>query len=317
MLPWPVDVATALARWGVRTLGELASLPRPALAARLGPPGLAAHDVARGIDDTPWVPWTPPPFWEEAQELDWEIEALGPLMSVLERVVERLLARLTAVQLLVEGLELRLALAGGAHHARALALACPMEEPRALLTLLEHDLAARPPQGAITGVALQASVVARRAIAGVLGRASAPAARDLAAVWARLVALVGVERVGAVALADSHHPDAFVPAALDVQPPDEVTVPSGDGVLALRRLRPSRRVHVVTDGARRPALVQGALSAEARVLGCAGPWRLSGEWWDERAWARDEWDVVLDVGSAYRIFVERSVGQWFIEGVID
>ena len=56
----------------------------------------------------------------------------------------------------------------------------------------------------------------------------------------------------------------------------------------------------------------------------AGPWRTSGEWWKDaptsqpcEAWDRDEWDVVLDVGPAYRIFVERSVGQWFIEGVID
>ena len=316
-LSWPAEVAAALARWGVRTLGELASLPRPELAARLGAAGLAAHDVARGIDDTPWAPWIPPPFWEEAQELDWEIEALGPLMAVLERVVDRLLARLTAVHLLVEGLELRLALMGGGHHARALALACPMDEPRALLTLLEHDLAGRPPQGAITGVALQASVVPRRAIPGVLGRASAPTSRDLAAVWARLVALVGVERVGAVALADSHHPDAFVPAALDVDARDDVTLPSGEGVLALRRLRPPRRVRVVTDGERRPALVQEALSAEAHVLGCAGPWRTSGEWWDERAWARDEWDVVLDDGAVARLARDPRDGSWYLDGVYD
>ena len=94
-LEWPEDVAQALARWGVATLGELAVLPRAGLAARLGAAGLAAHDLARGVDDpAPWTSWTPPPFWEEAQELDWDIDALGPLMTVLARVVERLTVRL-------------------------------------------------------------------------------------------------------------------------------------------------------------------------------------------------------------------------------
>jgi nucleotidyltransferase/DNA polymerase involved in DNA repair len=35
------------------------------------------------------------------------------------------------------------------------------------------------------------------------------------------------------------------------------------------------------------------------------------------SWDRDEWDVALATGVVYRLFVERDVGQWFIEGVID
>lgn len=34
-------------------------------------------------------------------------------------------------------------------------------------------------------------------------------------------------------------------------------------------------------------------------------------------WNRDEWDTALSDGTVYRLFVERDVGQWFIEGVID
>ena len=58
------DLAATLARWGVRTLGELAALPRGGLAARLGPAGLRAHDLALGHDRAPFRPWTPPPFWD-------------------------------------------------------------------------------------------------------------------------------------------------------------------------------------------------------------------------------------------------------------
>ena len=77
------------------------------------------------------------------------------------------------------------------------------------------------------------------------------------------------------------------------------------------------------------------------IVQAAGPWRTSGEWWNDGSaylsshrthpttaphpthlthptqWDRDEWDIALVDGTVYRIFVEREVGQWFIEGVVD
>lgn len=37
----------------------------------------------------------------------------------------------------------------------------------------------------------------------------------------------------------------------------------------------------------------------------------------EGGWDRDEWDVAMTDGTIYRLVVEREVGQWFLEGVID
>lgn len=34
-------------------------------------------------------------------------------------------------------------------------------------------------------------------------------------------------------------------------------------------------------------------------------------------WDRDEWDVAMHDGTIYRLSVERSAGQWFLEGIID
>ena len=317
LLDLPEPILVTLEMWGVRTLGEFAALPRVGLAERLGPAGLRAHELALGRDPDPFCAWVPPPFWEEAQELDWDIDALGPLMTVLARVVERLTARLSAAYLVADALELRLALAGGGHHARTLALACPMDAPRPLLTLLEHDLAARPPQSAVTAVAVQASAIPRRAVGGELGRTAPPAERDLATVLARLVTLVGADAVGAVALAESHRPDAFVPARLELDAVAETRDGAREAMLALRRLRPPRRVRVVTDGERRPAVVGGALAAQARVVGCAGPWRVSGEWWDAGAWARDEWDVALSDGAVCRLARDLISGEWYLDGVYD
>ena len=35
------------------------------------------------------------------------------------------------------------------------------------------------------------------------------------------------------------------------------------------------------------------------------------------AWDRDEWDIALESGAAYRIFQDRKTGQWWVEGEID
>ena len=35
------------------------------------------------------------------------------------------------------------------------------------------------------------------------------------------------------------------------------------------------------------------------------------------SWDRDEWDIAIADGTLYRLYVERDVGQWFIEGVVD
>jgi protein ImuB len=317
-LDWPPEVATALARWGVATLGELAALPRDGLAARLGPAGLVAHDVACGRDAAPFRPWTPPPFWEEAQTLDWEIDTLPALEAVLERVLGRLTARLAAAYLAADGLQLRLALLSGAHHARAVALACPMDETRPMLTVLMHDLAARPPQGPVVGVAVQAHAVARRAVPGILGRPAAPAVRDLATVLSRLVALVGADNVSAIAAADSHHPDAWTPVPLHPDGDDSAAPdPPSERALAFRRLRPARRVTVDLDATGRPATIHGALTDVARVVRCAGPWRTSGDWWDTARWSREEWDIAVDDHTVIRLLHDPLQEQWLFEGAYD
>jgi protein ImuB len=107
---------------------------------------------------------------------------------------------------------------------------------------------------------------------------------------------------------------------------------------ALRRFRfPVPTRVVVQEG--RPVRVQSdrqGFTSGAIVL-AAGPWRTSGEWWNTPgprsiasvpsvalgssapsvAWDRDEWDVAMTDGTVYRLVVERGIGQWFLEGVID
>jgi len=337
-LELPDELAQTLARWGLLTLGELAALPRAGLAARLGAPGLAAHDLACGRDREPFRAWAPPPFWEEAQGLEWELDSLPALAAVLERVLARLAARLEAARLWADALDVRLTLASGGHHTRAVTLAAPMGEVRPMLTLLVLDLEAHPPRAPVVGVSVSARVVPRRAVAAGLWERSVPTVRDLAAVLTRLAGLVGPARVGAAVLDDSHRPDAHTLAPFDPTAAGGAEIPragagdvpsevgfsergmapaSAPGVLVLRRLRPPRPVEVETDAAGRPAVVRGALGPEARVVTCAGPWRSSGEWWDTRAWARDEWDVLLADTRLCRLAHDRLANDWHLVGIYD
>jgi hypothetical protein len=89
---------------------------------------------------------------------------------------------------------------------------------------------------------------------------------------------------------------------------------------ALRRFRcPIPTRVVVQEG--RPVRVQTDRQgfSSGAIVQAAGPWRTSGHWWSagDKAWDRDEWDVSMQDGTIYRLVVERDVGQWFLEGVID
>jgi protein ImuB len=195
-----------------------------------------------------------------------------------------------------------------------------MGEVRPMLTLLVLDLEAHPPPAPVVGVSVSARGVPRRAVAAGLWERSVPTVRDLAVVLTRLAALVGQARVGAAVLGDSHRPDAHTLGPFDPTPAGARELSGGagaPGALVLRRLRPPREVAVETDAAGRPATVRGATSAEARVVTCAGPWRSSGEWWDRRAWARDEWDVALSDGALCRLARDERTGRWALDGVYD
>ena len=321
-LDLPSRVGQTLARWGVRTLGDLARLPRDGVAARLGEEGLAAHDAAAGLDTAPFRPYLPPPFWEEAQSLDWEIDALDALLRVIEGVLARLTARLAAAHVLAGELDLHLDLVSGARHARTLTLAHPLGDVPPMLTLIRLDLERHPPSAAVTRVTLSAHPVRPRVVQPRLGEPASPSVRDVAAVLTRLAAVAGTDAVGSPRSLDTHRPDAFT--LVPFTPPADVSAGGRAcdmAALALRRLRPPRRVDVEVETASdetRPVRVRvGPQARIERVLACAGPWRRSGTWWDADGWARDEWDALLDDGLLCRLVHDRVTDRWCLDAVYD
>lgn len=84
-------LAEPLERLGIATLGELAALPRAAVADRFGAPGLFAHELARGCDGK-LAPRQPPERLAEELELPEALSGVQ-LDRALQLLVDRLLAR--------------------------------------------------------------------------------------------------------------------------------------------------------------------------------------------------------------------------------
>ena len=49
----------------------------------------------------------------------------------------------------------------------------------------------------------------------------------------------------------------------------------------------------------------------------AGPWSLEDGWWNEQPVERDYWDIELSGGGLYRVYRDRTTGDWFADGMYD
>jgi protein ImuB len=343
-----------LSRWGIRTLGELASLPASSVATRLGPEGAALVRRARGEDESPLVCRAPPLHFEERCELDFGIEAIDPFLFVARPLLDRLTARLALRGLVCGDLRLSLCLANRGREQRTVVVAAPSNEARSLLTLLRLSLEAQPPAAPVEEIHLAAVAEQLRPVQLDLLRPNGPAPARLAITLAKLTALCGDDRVGTPIVADSHDPGAygcapFAPGSSEAANstshiPDpkfrsnpQVSESLGSGTwdmefkatrpcgrVALRAVRPARMLEVFEDAGRLDFVrLSGShehdvtYRCQGRVVTAAGPWRVQGEWWRESSFHRDYYDVQLSDGAVYRIYFEHQQNQWFVDGVYD
>jgi protein ImuB len=297
-------------RWGLRTLGELASLPPADLVARFGRPAMTWQAIARGEDIRPFVPTLESERFESSLDLEWPIEGLEPLSFVLTRLLEPLSTRLERRDRGAAVLHIRLRLVtrdasgtGWEEHARRLQLPTPMRDVRTLRTLALLDLESHPPAAAIDHVRIVIDPTPGRVLQHTLFARAQPTPEQLSTLVARLGALMGQDRFGAPVVVDTYRPGAFAMTAFATEHTPEtrqsevgsqksegvdhaadfrLQTSSFSGVVsALRRCRyPVPARVVVAEG--RPVRVTTDRRgfAGGAVTRCAGPWRSSGDWWN-------------------------------------
>jgi len=221
---------------------------------------------------------------------------------------------------------------------RTLRLPVPLLDAKVFLKLLQLDLNAHPPGAPIVKIQLSAAPVRPRAAQSGLFLPPTPEPEKLELTLARIAGIVGENKVGSLQLLDTHRPEAFrmhrFVSDLDQKQPARRSkaCPNKDSgaepkpqnetaVTAMRIFRPPLRATVTLQEGR-PAHIACAKRKEicGEILWAAGPWRTSGDWWEQDGWARDEWDIALHGASSialYRLVRDLLNGQWLLEGNYD
>jgi protein ImuB len=359
------EILETLQEWGIRTCGLLAALPLLQLSERLGQEGVFLHQLAQGKHCRSLLLAQPETCFTEEMALEYAVTELEPLSFLLGRLLDQVCARLEARSLAASAFCLRFGLKDSVEeesqvkgqpsvstmepgtYEKMLRLPVPMRDSKTLLKLLRLQLQSDPPHGSIVKIILTAESARPRAGQKGLFIPDSPDAEKLEVTIARIAGLVGNANVGSPQLLDTHRPGEF--KMFPFSPVSEESgAPAKSGVAKTKSVRngrdksKSRRV-VIAFRKLRPELLadvelrEGSpsrvrfLGACGNVIAASGPWRTSGDWWEEHGWQEDEWDVEIHFDSSgrkqnsharaqdgiYRIYFDWLRRGWFVRGRYD
>ena len=335
------ELAEVFGQWGIANCGALAALPVLSLSECVGQAGVRLHAMASGKANRSLIIAEPTHLFEEFLELDDAVEDLEPLSFLLGRLLDQLCVRLSARALAVRTIQLQLELQPGFEKAFdisreklrtkqfpetfycTLALPRPVQDAKLLLKLLRLRLQASPPKAPVQKIQMRAEPDRALAIQCGLFLAAVPDPDKLELTLARIASVVGENNVGSPELLDCHRPGAFrmqrFSAPAQMAADSKETEDSKIGFRALRPRVPARiefvggqPVHIWFQG------------KSGKVVHASGPWRCSGEWWQERGWQEDAWDLEVRVAgdaslwsAAYCIVFDSLEKEWFVRGSYD
>jgi len=306
------QILAILHKWGIHTIGQLAALNKQQLGARLGSEAVRMWEHANGRSNRVLKLIRPPGSFEESFEFENEIETAEPLLFMLRRFLEQLAVRLSGIYLVAKELTLRITFSDKQIYERIFKIPQPTNNVDLLFRMLHTHLENFKSEYPIVAVALRAQPIKPAREQFGLFETTLRNPHQLSETLARLTALLGADRVGTPVLEETHRPDAFriEPFAwhgLPAHPIDRMPMPRP----AFRRFRsPAATSMFVSE--------QRHLQSETirgQVVDQRGPYLISGNWWDEKLWARAEWDLQLEAGEL--ILAHESQGTWKLDGVYD
>ena len=307
-------------RWlGIATLGDLACLPREALASRFGNPGVLAHRLASG-DDRLVDPRDIPPDLGVEMEFEDPLESLDAVAFAGRNLAERLLKGLRVAGVAPHTVTIAAEAAHGPPRERVWRSADPFTE-KALSDRVWWQLqawveTAGVPGGIVALRILPADLSGEGRQLGLLSDESSMIEAERA--LARAQALLGPESVlqgkaqggrmpgERVAWSRWGEPEGCVER--DPEAPWPGSTPSPSPALVPSRLQP---IEVEWDGGM-PTRMRLSSRWEP-ILTWSGPWRLSGRWWAGEKGA-DRYQLVTSVGAFLCVVSE---GRAFLAGVYD
>jgi protein ImuB len=322
------DLIGILHKWGIQTLGQLAALNKEDLRDRLGADAVRLWERANGTASRQLKFVQPPETFIESFEFDHEIETAEPLLFILRRFLEKLTLRLGSIYLVARELTLTVHFAKSCHDesdatatktsaARTFKIPQPTNDVDLLFRMLHTHLENFKSEHPIVAVALSAEPIRPVSQQFGLFETALRNPHQLYETLARLIALVGNDRVGTPVLEETHRPDAFRMEnfswhnQVGTSRCDVRGRRSAASLPALRRFRPpsNAAIFISLDRHLHSDKVSG------QIIDQVGPFLLSGNWWDEKAWARAEYDLQLENGELVR--AHESNQQWRLDGIYD
>lgn len=337
------EILGVFRQWGVSTCGALAALPVLSLSERMGQEGVRLQAIAGGHDPRQLILAEPANVFEESLELDDAVEELEPLSFLLGRLLDQLCARLSARALATRSIQLQLELQPAFEKAFdasreflrkrqtsetfqcSLSLPRPVQDPKLLLKLLRLRLQSNPPKAPIQKLLMRAEPDRPTTLQTGLFLPAAPDPDKLELTLARIAHIVGENNVGFPELLDSYRPDAIRMQKFLASTPISAThKPSDHSKIAFRVIRPPLPANVTLQGGR-PVKVSFR-GQTWNVVQASGPWRSSGEWWEETPWQEDAWDLELRstngngksaASVVYCTVFDPLQQKWFVRGSYD
>ncbi|MEX6722983.1 Y-family DNA polymerase [Parapedomonas caeni] len=322
------DSIGVLERFGLRTIGALAGLPRSTLARRF-PARTAADavllrlDQLLGVRAEPAAPYRSPPRHAVRQAFAEPLLNRAQVAAWLPRLVEALVQEMAAAGVGARRLALQAMQVDGQVSALRIGLAQPSREVPHILRLFAPRLERLTTAFGIDALVLAAIEVAPLA-ARQVGLTGPDGSTELARLQDCLANRLGAQAVYRLAGVASHVPERAERRARTAGPPTHVDAPRP--ILLLPRPEPVEVLAEVPDGP--PARIVWRRGTH-RIVRSTGPERIAPEWWRDAAAtarSRDYYSAEDSEGRRLWLFreglYEGAAGEpdgaprWYLHGLM-
>lgn len=308
--------AEILSLWGIRTLGDLADLPRQGLSERLGPHLTSLHDILHGKQKRLLRLHQTPTNFTASHDFETPIQRFDPILFISRRLLQTLTNRLRNTQRAASATHLILRYENESSHRHTLTFTETTLDPEIILRSLHTHLDTVRAHAPLTGFSLRLIPALPSHKQHEIFQKGLRDPHRFADTLHRLSSLVGSDRLGIPQMQNSHRPDQFqmhpiTPSSRNLTPLP--ITPTAN--LPLSRLRPPVTISVMSEKRGRFQYPLAILTGphRGRITKTAGPYPLSGTWWD-RTWQEIQWDVELPQNRLLRL-THTPPTTWHLTGL--
>ncbi len=318
------QVCADLTRIGLKSIRDMAALPRASVAKRFGVETVKRLDRALGVEADPLAPMAQATPHAVRMSLPEPVATTDAVAGALDRLLERLCARLEREGLGARRLELTVRRADGGSDSTGIGLMRPGRDAGMIARLFERGVADLDAGFGIDVIRLEATgiepLVAAQVVSGEATRGEA-----LDDVLSRIVNRIGFEAVIRVAPATSHIPERSWIRHSAAHSDPATGWPRPPAPRPITMLGPDPLTVEVTQTRTPPVRFVWQRHCY-EVVRTFGPERITPEWWlDDPAWRtglRDYWRI--ETTCARRLWVfhtpevppeSTALSRWYIHGI--